>query len=80
MNKQVKVNINDKDYYCDSEILKLIMRNQDKIELLEYRIDKVIEYIKGKKAIFLKITLEFINLHLQSILVLLQYIMSVIWI
>ena len=43
MNKQVKVNINDKDYYCDSEILKLIMRNQDKIELLEYRIDKVIE-------------------------------------
>ena len=45
MNKQVKININGKDYYCDSEILKLIMRNQDKIELLEYNRDKAIEYI-----------------------------------
>ena len=46
MEKQVKVNINDKDYYCDSEVLKLIMRNQDKIELLEYRIDKAIRLMK----------------------------------
>ena len=43
MNKQVKINIKGKDYYCDSEILKLIMRNQDKIELLEYRIDEAIK-------------------------------------
>ena len=46
MNKQVKIEINGKDYYCDSEILKLIMRNQDKIEALEYNRDKAIEYIE----------------------------------
>ena len=46
MNKQAKVNINNKDYYCDSEILKLIMRNQDKIEALEYNRDKAIKYIE----------------------------------
>ena len=46
MNKQVKININGKDYYCDSEILKLIMRNQDKIELLEYNRDKSIRKLE----------------------------------
>lgn len=51
MNKQAKININNKDYYCDSEILKLIMRNQDKIEALEYNRDKAIEYIEKHKQI-----------------------------
>lgn len=45
MNKQVKININDKAYYCDMEVLKLIERLQDKVELLEYNRDKAIEYI-----------------------------------
>ena len=35
MEKQVKINIKDKDYYCDMEVLKLIERLQDKVELLE---------------------------------------------
>lgn len=51
MNKQVKININDKDYYCDIEVLKLIERLQDKIELLEYNRDKAIEYVEKNKQI-----------------------------
>lgn len=47
MNKQVKININRIDYYCDMEVLKLIERLQDKIELLEYNRDKAIEYIEN---------------------------------
>ena len=50
MNNQVKITINNKDYYCDMEVLKLIERLQDKIELLEYNRDKAIEYIN--KCIF----------------------------
>ena len=46
MNKQVKININDKAYYCDIEVLKLIERLQDKVELLEYNRDKAIELIE----------------------------------
>ena len=46
MNKQVKININEKDYYCDNEILKYIMRLQDKIELLEYNRDKAIQLLE----------------------------------
>ena len=46
MNKQVKIQIKDKDYYCDMEVLKLIERLSDKLELLEYNRDKTIEYIE----------------------------------
>lgn len=49
MNKQVKINIKDKDYYCDMEVLKLIERLQDKVELLEYNRDKAIEYITSNE-------------------------------
>ena len=35
MNKQVKITINNKDYYCDMEVLKLIERLQDKVEIIE---------------------------------------------
>lgn len=51
MEKQVKINIKNKDYYCDSEIFKYIMRLQDKVELLEYNRDKAIEYIEKQKEI-----------------------------
>ena len=45
MEKQVKINIKDKYYYCDMEVLELIERLQDKVELLEYNRNKAIEYI-----------------------------------
>ena len=45
MEKQVKINIKNKDYYCDSEIFKYIMRLQDKVELLEYNRDKAIDLL-----------------------------------
>ena len=75
MNKQVKIKINGKDYYCDSEILKLIMRNQDKIEALEYNRDKTIEYIEHEwfKRQQLGITrLDFSYEELQDILSILR--------
>lgn len=46
MNKQVKIKIKDKDYYCDMEVLKLIERLTDKVELLEYNRDKAIELLE----------------------------------
>lgn len=47
MNNQVKITINNKEYYCDMEVLKLIERLSDKVELLEYNRDKTIEYIEN---------------------------------
>ena len=44
--KQIPININNKEYYCDIEVLKLIERLQDKIELLEYNRDKAIELLE----------------------------------
>ena len=52
MNKQVKINIKNKDYYCDMEVLKLIERLQDKVELLEYNRDQTLKNIDGYKKLF----------------------------
>ena len=51
MDKQIKININGKDYYCDGEIAKLIMRNDDKIIDLQLKIIEAIEYIEKHKQI-----------------------------
>lgn len=48
MNKQVKINIKNKDYYCDMEILKLIERLQNKVEELECNRDEAIKFIENK--------------------------------
>lgn len=45
MEKQVKININGIDYYCDSEVCKLIMRNDDKRESLEYQNKELNSYL-----------------------------------
>ena len=44
MNKQVYIILNNKKYYCDIEVLNLINRLCDKVELLEYNRDKALEY------------------------------------
>lgn len=54
MNNQVKITINNKEYYCDMEVLKLVDRLCDKVELLEYNRDKAIEHIKESINNYLK--------------------------
>ena len=44
--KQVPININNKKYYCDMEVYKLIDRLCDRVELLEYNRDKAIELLE----------------------------------
>lgn len=60
MEKQVKININGKECYCDKEISLLLLRNDTKIENLQWQVDTLKENNKDYLDRIVK-AIEYIN-------------------